>query len=183
MSKLTRLIQALKALGRGMSFGAKKALSFVDWLETSLFGGGGSGGVPSYTPTSSRADIGNVLQEARVAAAVPSIDPSGLALTKRFCTATRSERDCMDLSVIPSEARLLLLTMDDHELKALGNGGPGQIRKFLVGQEHGLHGVPVVGVHVPPTPVKRATVAERIAWQTEALDMNPRQSATFRSPR
>lgn len=185
MSIFSKIIEGIKALGRGVRFGFKQGLSFVDWLERSLFGGGGSGGVPSYTPTSSRSDIADVLQQARVAAAVPSIDPSGLALTKRYCTATKTERETMDLSVLPSDARVLLLTMDDHELAALGNGGPGQIRKFLVGRDHGLHGVPVVGVHVPPTPApaKPRSVAERVAWQTEALEMKPRHSAAFRSPR
>jgi hypothetical protein len=183
---LSKIIEGIKAIGRGVGFGFKKGLSFVDWLETSLFGGGGSGGVPSYTPTSSRSDIAHVLQEARAAsAAVQTIDPSGLALTKKFCGATKSERDSMDLSVLPSEARLMLLTMDDHELKALGQAGPGQVRKFLVGMDHGLHGVPVVGVHVPssPAPVKPKSVAERIAWQTEALEMKPRHSAALGFPR
>lgn len=184
MSIFSKIIEGLRAIGRGVGFGFKQGLSFVDWLERSLLGGGGSGGVPSYTPTSSRADLANVLQDARAAAAVPTIDPSGLALTKRFCKATQPERDCMDLSVLPSEARLVLLTMDDNELTALGNGGPGQIRKFLVGKDHGLHGVPVVGVHVPPPPtVKRESVAERVAWQTEALEMKPQHSAAFKAPR
>lgn len=183
MSIFSMIIDGLKAIGRGVGFGFKQALSFVEWLERSLFGSGGGGGAPSYRPTSTRADIGNVLQKARVAAAVPSIDPGGIALTKKFCTATQSERDCMDLSVLPSDARLLLLTMDDHELKALGQAGPGQVRKFLVGKNHCLHGVPVVGVHVPPAPAKRPTVAERIAWQTEARDMKPRHSTAFGMPR
>lgn len=185
MSKLSKLIEALKAIGRGVSFGAKKSLSFVEWLETKLLGSGGGGEVPAYTPTSSRAGMASALQEARVAAAVPSIDPGGIALTKKFCKATETERETMDLSFLPSEARFMLLTMDEHELKSLGQAGPGQVRKFLVGKEHGLHGVPVVGVHVPPTPtpVKPRSVSERIAWQTEALKMKPRHSAAFRSPR
>ncbi len=183
MSILSKIIEGIKAIGRGVGFGFKQGLSFIDWLERSLFGGGGSGGVPSYTPTSSRVDMANVLQEARAAAAIPTIDPSGLALTKRYCKATQSERETMDLSVLPSEARLLLLTMDDHELSALGNGGPGQIRKFLIGKDHGLHGVPVVGVHVPRTPAKRATFAERIEWQVTAQEIKPRHSTAFGMPR
>lgn len=175
MSKLSKLMEALKAIGRGVSFGGKKALSFVEWLEGTLLGSGG-GGAPAYTATSSRADMANLLQETRAAvSAVQTIDPSGLALTKRFCTGTQSERESMDLSVLPSEARVLLLTMDDNELTALGQGGPGQIRKFLVGKQHAIYGVPVVGVHKPPqrVPAKRQSVVERMAWQQEALDMRP----------
>lgn len=183
MSIFSKIIEGIKAIGRGVGFGFKQCISFVEWLERSLLGSGGSGGVPAYTPSSSRTDMANVLHEARAAAAVPTIDPSGLALTKRYCTAKKTERETMDLSVLPAEARLMLLTMDDNELAALGNAGPGQIRKFLVGKDHGLHGVPVVGIHVPPAPAERPSVARRIAWQAEEREMKPLHSAGFAFPR
>lgn len=174
------------AIFNAMKLGVTKACSIVEWLEQKLLGSTSGAGTPSYTPSTSRSDIVEELQLARaVASNVRNFDPSGIEIVKKFCAAPQHFRDGMDLSTVNADARALLLTMDDHELKALGEGGPGQIRKFLVGRDHGLHGVPVVGVHLPGKPVrsKPKTVAERVAWQVEALEMKPRHSAAFRSPR
>lgn len=171
---MSTLAKIAKAIADAFRMGVQGTCSVLHWIERKLFGSASGSGAPSYTPGSSKSDIIQELQEARAAAAeVRHFDPSGLELCKKFCLSAKHQRDSMDLSVLPSDARVLLLTMDDHELKALGYGGPGQIRKFLVGKDHGLHGVPVVGVHSPAEPAKRQSLAGRIAWQQEALEMRP----------
>lgn len=174
---MSTLAKIAKAIADAFMMGVQGACSLLEWLERKLLGSASGGSAPSYTPGSGKSDIIQELQQGRSAAAeVRHFDPSGLELCKKFCLSTKHQRDFMDLSVLPSDARVLLLTMDDNELKALGQGGPGQIRKFLVGKDHGLHGVPVVGAHKPTEPAKRQSVAERIAWQEEALEMRPAAS-------
>ena len=100
-----------------------------------------------YEPQWTRADIIDDFKKARNSASVMPFDPSGIETVRKFCVAPRHHRIEMDLSAIPSSARALLLTMSDDELEALSKAGAGQIKKFLDGKQHGVNGVPVVGVH------------------------------------
>lgn len=58
----------------------------------------------------------------------------------RYAKALPEARPTMDLSGLSEDLRTTLLTMDDHELKALAQAGVGAIRKFVAGENHGVLG-------------------------------------------
>ena len=147
----------------------KVADDLVSWPFRVLFGGGAP--LEHYEPTTTRPDVIETFKAAREAAAVRSFDPSGIETVRKYCNARKDDRAAMDISAVPSEARLLLATMSDDELHALGRAGPGQIKKFLDGKQHGVDGVPVVGVHKPAPANDRSPrpAFNHRQWRDQAL--------------
>ncbi|MFN7103011.1 MAG: hypothetical protein ACK4N1_10360 [Pseudorhizobium sp.] len=179
----------MKSIARDLRTGISHIPSILDWTEqlvTTPFRwlGAGQQPLPSFAPRMTPPDLENDYQMARTAAsAVYRLDPGGIDIVRKFCKSPRHQRADMDLSALPSEARVVLLTMSDTELLALGNSGPGAIRKFVVGKEHGVHGVPVIGVHsTPANDVRRTAMAtdESVAWKAVGQRLKPYQSAAFK---
>lgn len=147
----------------------------VEWPFRLLFGGAAP--LPHYEPTITPPGIIDEFKAARRAASLHSVDPSGIDTVRKYCNAkSQSARDGMDLSTISDDARVLLLTMGDDELAALGKAGPGQLKKFVDGKQHGVHGVPVVGVHAPIPANDRSPrpAFDHNGWKADAiLNRNP----------
>lgn len=59
----------------------------------------------------------------------------------KYAAALPAARATMDLSAVRSDARVTLLMMDDHELKALAAAGLGKVRRWIEGRDHGIFGV------------------------------------------
>lgn len=101
---------------------------------------------PEYTPAVSGTQLLDEFDEARARqAAVHDLDRDGISTVMRYAKALPDARTTMDLSGLGTDVRTTLLTMDDHELKALAQAGIGAVRKFVAGENHGVLGVPVVG--------------------------------------
>ncbi|MDX3975766.1 hypothetical protein [Shinella sp.] len=178
---IARFAAALAATTRFFTQLGKDALSGLPnagrWFEDIvsypfrlIFGGGNP--LPHYEPTVTKPDVIEEFKQARRAAAtLHTIDPSGIESVRKFCNANQMARDGMDLSAIQDDARVLLLTMGDDELAALGKAGPGQIRKFVAGMQHGIHGVPVVGVHSPVPANDRSprNSLDHRCWKIQAI--------------
>lgn len=154
---------SLPAIGRTID-------GVIGWPFRMLIGGAAP--MPHYEPTVTKPGIIKELKEARRAAAsMHTVDPSGIDTVRKYCNAkSQTVRDGMDLSAIRDDARVLLLTMGDDELAALGRAGPGQIKKFVDGKQHGVDGVPVVGVHAPIPANDRSPrpSLDHRRWKTEA---------------
>ncbi len=148
----------------------------VEWPFRLVFGGAAP--LPQYEPTITPPGIIDEFKAARRAAAsLHTVDPSGIDTVRKYCNAkSQTARDRMDLSAISADARVLLLTMGDDELAALGKAGLGKLKKFVDGKQHGVNGVPVVGVHAPiqandwsPRPA-----FDHKGWKADAiLNQNP----------
>ena len=65
-------------------------------------------------------------------------------IVTQFINATPAQRATVDLSGLPRNVRMTLLTMDSAELKALKQAGPGAIKRFADAKQHSVPGVPVV---------------------------------------
>lgn len=155
---------SLPAIGRGID-------DVISW-PFGVLGRGGSP-LPHYEPTITKSGVLDDFKQARcTAASLHAIDPSGIDTLRKYCNAkTQTVRDGIDLSVLSHDARVLLLTMGDDELAALGKAGPGQIKKFVNGKQHGVFGVPVVGVHaaVPANDRSPRPSLDHRRWKTEAV--------------
>jgi hypothetical protein len=153
---------SLPAIGRGID-------DVISW-PFRLLGGGGSP-LPHYEPTITKSGILDDFKQARRAASLQTIDPSGIETVRKFCAAPPQRRAHMDISAVPSNARAMLLTMGDDELSALGKAGPGQIKKFVDGKQHGVFGVPVVGDHaaVPANNRSPRPSFDHRRWKTQAV--------------
>jgi hypothetical protein len=145
--------------------------SVIEWPFRVLFGGASP--LPHYEPTITKSGVIDDFKQARRAAAsLHTIDPFGIDTVRRYCNAkSQTIRDTLDLSAIRDDARVLLLTMGDDELAALGKAGPGQLKKFVDGKRHGVDGVPIVGVHAPIPANDRSPrpSLDHRRWKTEAL--------------
>ncbi len=146
---LRAIANALASLWRG-------ALGVISWTEqlirwpfSMIFGSGGGGGAmpnADYKPDVSSSELLDEFDAARARqAAVHDLGRDGISAVMRYAKALPEARATIDLSGLDTDLRTTLLTMDDHELKALSNAGISAIRKFVAGQDHGVHGVPVVG--------------------------------------
>lgn len=145
----------LRAFANALANLWRGALGVLNWTEqlirwpfSLIFGSGGSGAMPNpeYKPGVSSTELLDEFDAARARqAAVHDLDRDGISTVMRYAKALPEARPTMDLSGLDTELRTTLLTMDEHELKALSNAGIGAIRKFVAGQDHGVHGVPVVG--------------------------------------
>ncbi|WP_075292977.1 hypothetical protein [Pararhizobium arenae] len=123
--------------------------SVIDWCEQvirwpfSVLFGSGDSPLPSYTPTTSKADILEDLKSAR--GKVASLENrDAVEAVLRYLRAPPQARKTMDLSAVSKDVRATLLTMDDAEFAALRNGGLAAIRLFCAGKDPGVHGVPSV---------------------------------------
>ena len=143
----------------------------ISWPFRVLFGGGSP--LPHYEPEIARSDVVETFKQAREAAAAHSLDASGIETVRKYCNARKDDRADMDISAVPPQARLLLMTMSDDELHALGRAGPGQIKKFLDGKQHEINGVPVVGVHkpIPANDLSPRPAFNHRRWRDQALVM------------
>lgn len=145
---------------------------------------------PEFNPVIEKADIVGEYNEARKRhAAVHSLDRDGLDTVMRYAKSDSRNRIGMDLSAVKADVRTTLLTMDDHELRALSTAGIGAVRKFLDGKSHGIHGVPVVKPVVKaPEPVSaeppaNATRHEKMLWRIKAELERDTKSRRFALPR
>lgn len=154
----------------------------VEWPFRLLFGGAAP--LPHYEPMITQPGIIEEFKAARRAAAasLDTVDPSGIDTVRRYCNAkSQTARDGMDLSAISDDARVLLLTMGDDELAALGKAGLGPLKKFVDGKQHGIDGVPVVGVHAPIPVNDRSPrpAFDHGSWKADAI-LNRPPEAQFR---
>lgn len=145
---------------------------------------------PDFNPTIEKSDILGEYEEARKRhAAVHSLDRDGLDTVLRYAKADSRNRTGMDLSAVKADVRTTLLTMDDHELRALSSAGIGAVRKFVDGKSHGIHGVPVVKpLAKAPEPVLAEPPAnlnrhEKMLWKIRAELMKETGSKAFALPR
>lgn len=174
VAAFTAAVRLLGQIGRDAVNGLPVAGKWLDDLFSSPFRVlfGGKPPLPSFEANLTKPDILEEFQHARRSASLHRVDPSGIETVRKYCTAkNRSFRDGMDLSAIQADARVLLLTMDETELGELGKAGPGQIKRFLDGKPHNIHGVPVVGVHRPPPGYTRPpeTEFDHDGWKQKAV--------------
>lgn len=143
-----------------------------------------------FEPTANKSDIiDEGIEHRKRIAAVQTLDRDGLDTVMRYAKADSRNRVGMDLSAVKADVRTTLLTMDDHELRALSTAGVGAVRKFIDGKAHGIHGVPVVyPVVKAPTPVQaeppaNATRHEKMLWRIRAELDKDTKSQAFALPR
>jgi hypothetical protein len=172
----------LRAIGRFLSSVAaslwKGTLGVLSWTEqlirwpfSLVFGNGGGMPTPDYKPDVTSAQLLDEFAETRARqAAILDLDRDGIGTVLKFANANRSVRAGMDLSAVKADVRATLLTMDDNELQALSVAGPGKVRKFIEGKDHGIFGVPVVrpapDVIIPPPTAMMPH--EQVLWRTRA---------------
>lgn len=140
----------------------------VRWPFSLLFGGGSP--LPAYEPNLTRADVVDEFRKARQAAAVEVLGRDIVATVRKFCAAPKAERATMNLRGVDTGAMALLLTMGEDELNALSRASEPAIRKFCLGKQHGIHGVPIIGVHQPNPIDARSprSSPDRRRWDDEA---------------
>lgn len=144
---LRAIANALASLWRGTLGVIRWTEQLVRWPFSLVFGsGGGAMPGPEYKPSLSSTELLDEFDEARARqAAVHDLDRDGISTVLRYAKALPEARPTMDLSGLNEDLRTTLLTMDEHELRALVQAGIGAVRKFVAGQGHGVLGVPVVG--------------------------------------
>lgn len=144
--------------------------------------------LPQYNPTIEKSDILGEYEEARKRnAAVQSLDRDGINTLLEYCRAHRADRATMRMPKdLPPSVLAALISMDDKALRALATAGVGQVRKFMNGRPHGIHGVPAVAPDVVPTEVGEApprgmSEHERVIWKIRARLMKDKQEP-YRAP-
>lgn len=161
----------LKAIAAALARLFKSSAGALQWAENlvlspfrALFGGAASMPRPEWLTSSELLDE---FEAARRQAAVHDLNRDGISTVMRYAKALPDARPTMDLSALNPDVRVTLLSMDDTELRALGQSGIGAVRKFVAGEEHGVFGVPVVGS------VKESTVKPELSreekWKIRAL--------------
>ncbi|ANL64748.1 hypothetical protein AMC82_CH01055 [Rhizobium phaseoli] len=179
------------AIARIMKIG----IAGIRWCENlvlspfrALFGGGALPN-PEYNPKMTSTEILDEYEANRQAQASSHqrSDRDAIETTKKYAAASPAARATTDLSAVPAAARVALLTMDDHELKALAAAGPSKVRKWLEGKEHGIFGVPNVttsaktkAVSAPVQPPAGMTLQEQMVWRVQAHLGKPDHSTGFR---
>ncbi len=136
--------------------------------------------LPDFAPKTDFADLEGVYTQAKKSADVVALNKFAFDTVKSFVKAAEHARPDIDVSALPDEVRLTLLTMDGNECKALREAGDAAIHKFAGGRDHRVHGVPAIG-SVRPTPKSKAR-RERTnhqAWLEEARAIQPTQSKAF----
>ncbi|MBB4102417.1 hypothetical protein [Allorhizobium borbori] len=146
--------------------------------------------LPQFNPTVEKSDVLDEYNEARKRhAAVQTLDRDGIHTLLEYCRAHRDDRATMKLPKdLPPPVLASLVSMDDKALRSLATAGVGQVRKFMSGKPHGIHGVPAVAPDpdVVPTaaddePPRNASHHERVLWKIRANMLKDRQSE-FRAP-
>lgn len=174
----------LRAIGRALMSAIsglwKNTLGVISWTEqlirwpfSVIFGSGGGGAMPNpeYKPDVSGAQLLEEFEQTRQRqAAVHDLDRDGIATVIKYAKATPSARPTIDLDGLAKDVRATLLTMDDHELRALAQAGMGAVRKFIDGKPHGIHGVPVVAPlsASPAAPAPTMSAEERVLWKVRS---------------
>ena len=142
---LARIAAAIATAFRLVGKAIPGALDWIDqmirWPFSVIFGNGGLP-VPTYTPSTDAAELIRDLNE-RSAHYTPP-DRQGIDTVLTYARSTKLARDSFDLSAVGADVRTTLLTMNDVELKALSCAQRGSLRKFVAGEQHNIHGVPMV---------------------------------------
>lgn len=184
----------LKAIANALAGLWRGALGVLNWTEqlirwpfSLVFGSGGGGGMPTreYKPDVSPAQLLDEFDEARARqAAVHDLGRDGVSTVLQYAKASPSARSTIDLGGLKKDIRATLLTMDDHELRALADAGIGEIRKFVEGTPHGIFGVPVVrAMVVANDPPKEMTAEERVMWKVRSRMLKADGSQEFKLAR
>jgi len=184
----------LRAIAAAIARIFKIGIAGIRWCENLvlspfrvLFGGGALPN-PEYNPTMTSTEIFDEYEANRQAqASLQRSDRDAIETTKKYAAASPAARATTDLSAVPADARVALLTMDDHELKALAAAGPSKVRKWLEGKQHGIFGVPNVttsaktkAVSAPLQPPAGMTLQEQMVWRVQAHLGKPDHSTEFR---
>ncbi|MBY5660921.1 hypothetical protein [Rhizobium leguminosarum] len=185
----------LKAIAAAIARLFKIGVGGLRWCENlvlspfrALFGGGGALPNPEFNPTVTSTELLDEYEANRKAqAALQRSDRDGIECVVKYAAASPAARAMTDLSAVPADARLVLLAMDDHELKALAAGGPGRVRKWVEGKNHGIFGVPTVSpasptnvVPAPSRPPAGMTPQQQMVWRVQAHLGKPDHSKEFR---
>lgn len=148
-----------KALAAGLKALVKAGVSVADDILAlalsplrAVFGGRcGSAPAPGFTPDVDPAELlSEIHEQPKRTAAAHSLDRDALRAVLQYVKATPLRRATIDLSAVAHDVRATLLTMDEHELRALALAGDSAIRRFADGKIHCVHGVPVVGPQPAP---------------------------------
>ncbi|MDE8762630.1 hypothetical protein PZB21_26020 [Rhizobium sp. CBK13] len=185
----------LKAIASAIARLFKFGVGALRWTENllfspfrAIFGGGGALPRPEFTPNMSSTELLEEYDANRQAqAALQRSDRDGIGSVIKYAAASPSVRATTDLSSVPADARIMLLTMDDHELAALSTAGPVKVRKWVEGRDHGIFGIPAVTPtnSVKPVPLAMQPPAgmthqQRIVWRVQAHLGKPDHSKEFR---
>jgi hypothetical protein len=185
---LKMIANALAGLWRGTLGVLNWTEQLIRWPFNVVFGSGGGGTPkPEYVPDVSSAQLLDEFEANRQRqAAVHDLDRDGVSTVTRYASAPKRLRDGMDLSAVNADPRAVLLTMDDQELKTLSLAGPGKIRKFLEGKDHGIFGVPAVKPackKVPEAQSTEMTAQERVLRNIRDRMLNIEAPQQFRLAR
>lgn len=169
---LKAIANALASLWRGTLGAIRWGEQLLRWPFSVIFGsGGGSMPTPEYKPDVTGTQLLDEFEETRQRqAAVHDLDRDGVSTVIKYAKATSSARPTIDLDGLGKDVRATLLTMDDHELRALAQAGIGAVRKFVDGKPHGIHGVPVVAplAASPAAPTTEMSAEERVLWKVRS---------------
>ncbi|MBL0375373.1 hypothetical protein JJB09_25510 [Rhizobium sp. KVB221] len=139
------LAAGVAAIWRGITSIADDVLNFALAPLRALGGGHGNMPEPSFTPDVEPRDLLTELRAQSEQSSAPRApDRDALRTVTQYANASQAQRPTVDLSGLSKGVQATLLTMDEHELKALSTAGPAAVRRFIDGKQHGIHGVPVV---------------------------------------
>ncbi|MFB2561569.1 hypothetical protein [Rhizobium sp. IMFF44] len=118
-------------------------------------------------------------------AALQQSDRDGIETVMKYAAGNAAARATIDLSAVRSDARLTLLTMDDHELKALASAGAPKVRQWIKGKDHGIFGIPAV---MPSKTIETRASSrppnmspqEQMVWRIQAHVGKPDHSKEFK---
>jgi hypothetical protein len=136
--------------------------------------------LPHYEPQVTQSDVVQDFVHARQAQkGVRTLDRDAVDQLLDYCRAHRDDRVTMRLPKdLPAPVVASLLSMDDGELRKLATSGIGQLRKFMHGQPHGIHGVPSAEPAVPvaanDTPPVGMTQDQKRLWKVRASYLKDR---------
>ncbi|NKQ87469.1 hypothetical protein [Rhizobium ruizarguesonis] len=185
----------LKAIANTIAKFFKVSVGALRWTENlvfspfrAIFGGGGAMPSPEFTPNMTSTELLDEYEANRQAqASLQRSDRDGIETIMKYATGSAAARATIDLSAVRSDARLTLLTMDDHELKALAAAGPSKVRTWLEGKDHGIFGVPAVTttgltkpVSAPVQTPAGTTHQQQMVWRVQAHLGKPDNSKEFR---
>ncbi|MGO8092812.1 hypothetical protein [Rhizobium leguminosarum] len=161
----------------------------IRWPFSVVFGSGGGGAMPrpEFTPCMTSTELLDEYEaNCQAQAVVYRVDREGIDTVMNYAAASAVARSTVDLSAVRSDARMTLLTMDDHELSALSKAGPSKVRRWIEGQDHGIFGVP--NVQPSPQAVTRdspqsprgMTPQQQMLWRVQARLGKPDHSKEFK---
>ncbi|WFT86770.1 hypothetical protein [Rhizobium leguminosarum] len=171
----------------------KASVGALRWTENLVFSPfraifGGALPNPEFTPNMSSTELLEEYEANRHAqSAFQRSDRDGIESVTKYAVASPAARATTDLWAVPADARVTLLTMDDHELNALAAAGPAKVRRWIEGKDHGIFGVPAVtptnSVKPAPAPMQPPagmTPQQQMLWRVQAHLGKPDHSKEFR---